>query len=207
MAVEDRLLSTVSIRQKAFSDVLPDFRNLGVIARDTGAYGKALQLHRIVLEHGQIAADHQRVAHRHGARPQRPRDDRAGAVDRERAIDVQHGRAAPAAVGDLMDALRKSLAQQGTAPRRRARTAVTARANRLRWPRGQHRYTVATLLELVYLSAMTFTTVGYGDVSPVGPIRFLAGTEALVGFMLITWSASFTYLHMARHWREDEGSA
>ena len=33
MAVEDRLLSTVSIRQKAFSDVLPDFRNLGVIAR------------------------------------------------------------------------------------------------------------------------------------------------------------------------------
>src|SRR5688500_5903558 len=33
MAVEDRLLNTVSIRQKAFSDVLPDFRNLGVIAR------------------------------------------------------------------------------------------------------------------------------------------------------------------------------
>jgi two-component system sensor histidine kinase AlgZ len=32
-AVEDRLLNSVSIRQKAFSDVLPDFRNLGVMAR------------------------------------------------------------------------------------------------------------------------------------------------------------------------------
>lgn len=58
------------------------------------------------------------------------------------------------------------------------------------------------LLECVYLSAVTFTTVGFGDLAPVGPIRFLAGTEALTGFMLITWSASFTYLQMERHWRE-----
>ncbi|MBK8284266.1 MAG: GGDEF domain-containing protein [Ahniella sp.] len=36
---------------------------LGVIARDTGNYGKALGLHRLVLEHGQSAADHHRVAH------------------------------------------------------------------------------------------------------------------------------------------------
>jgi hypothetical protein len=62
------------------------------------------------------------------------------------------------------------------------------------------------VLELVYFSAITFTTVGYGDVSPAGPIRFLAGSEALIGFMLITWSASFTYLHMARHWRDEEGT-
>lgn len=59
------------------------------------------------------------------------------------------------------------------------------------------------LLECVYLSAVTFTTVGFGDLAPVGPIRFLAGTEALTGFMLITWSASFTYLQMERHWRDD----
>lgn len=78
----------------------------------------------------------------------------------------------------------------------------------LRWPAvgGIDGVESAQLFELVYLSAMTFTTVGYGDVSPVGPIRFLAGTEALIGFMLITWSASFTYLHMARHWREEEGA-
>lgn len=57
------------------------------------------------------------------------------------------------------------------------------------------------LLDAVYLSAMTFTTVGYGDIAPIGPIRFLAGTEALTGFVLVTWSASFTYLEMERFWR------
>ena len=74
----------------------------------------------------------------------------------------------------------------------------------LHWPgAGELRgATSVNLLECVYLSAMTFTTVGFGDLVPVGPIRFLAGTEALVGFMLITWSASFTYLQMERHWKE-----
>lgn len=62
----------------------------------------------------------------------------------------------------------------------------------------------ASFLECVYLSAVTFSTVGFGDVSPVGPIRFLAGTEALGGFVLITWSASFTYLEMERFWRSEE---
>lgn len=73
----------------------------------------------------------------------------------------------------------------------------------LHWPGtgSVHGAIPARLLECVYLSAMTFTTVGFGDLAPVGPIRFLAGTEALTGFMLITWSASFTYLQMARHWR------
>lgn len=57
------------------------------------------------------------------------------------------------------------------------------------------------LLDAVYLSAMTFTTVGFGDLAPVGPIRFLSGTTALTGFVLITWSASFTFLEMERFWR------
>lgn len=63
---------------------------------------------------------------------------------------------------------------------------------------GQH---PVGLLDAVYLSAATFTTVGFGDLSPTGPLRFLAGTEALTGFILITWSASFTFLEMARFWR------
>lgn len=56
-------------------------------------------------------------------------------------------------------------------------------------------------LDSIYLSAVTFTTVGFGDLAPVGPIRFLSGTEALTGFVLITWSASFTFLEMERYWR------
>lgn len=59
----------------------------------------------------------------------------------------------------------------------------------------------ARLLDSVYLSAVTYTTVGFGDLTPTGPLRFLIGTEALVGFVLITWSASFTYLEMERNWK------
>ncbi|MGO4550730.1 ion channel [Lysobacter sp. 2RAF19] len=56
-------------------------------------------------------------------------------------------------------------------------------------------------LDTVYLSAMTFSTVGFGDVSPYGAIRFIAGTEAVLGLFLIAWSATFTYYEMAQNWR------
>jgi len=59
-----------------------------------------------------------------------------------------------------------------------------------------------SLFDHVYFSAMTFTTVGFGDVYPSGPVRFMAGTEALTGLVLITWSASFTFLEMSRFWRD-----
>jgi hypothetical protein len=59
----------------------------------------------------------------------------------------------------------------------------------------------ANFLDTVYLSAVTFSTVGYGDMVPVGAVRFLSGTEALTGFILITWSASFLYLEMQEFWR------
>jgi Ion channel len=59
----------------------------------------------------------------------------------------------------------------------------------------------ANRLDAVYLSAVTFTAVGCGDLVPVGPLRFLTGTEALTGLMLITWSASFTFLELEKFWR------
>lgn len=58
-----------------------------------------------------------------------------------------------------------------------------------------------SLLDSMYLSSVTFTTAGYGDVSPRGAIRLIAGTESLVGLMLITWSASFAFLVMQCQWR------
>ncbi len=73
----------------------------------------------------------------------------------------------------------------------------------LLWPETGHVVSSAStsFLDSIYLSAMTYTTVGFGDLAPVGPIRFLAGTEALTGFVMITWSASFTFLEMERFWR------
>jgi hypothetical protein len=58
-------------------------------------------------------------------------------------------------------------------------------------------------LDLVYFSAITYTTVGYGDFVPTGALRFLCGMEALSGFVLITWSASFMFIEMQRYWGRD----
>ncbi|WP_152207859.1 ion channel [Marinobacter changyiensis] len=65
-------------------------------------------------------------------------------------------------------------------------------------------YSHLSLLDSVYFSAATYTTAGWGDLVASGHVRFLAGTEALVGFMMITWSASFSYLIMARAWGSDD---
>jgi Ion channel len=56
------------------------------------------------------------------------------------------------------------------------------------------------LPDYVYYSAMVYTTVGFGDIVPAGPIRFMSGVEALTGLVMITWSASYTFLEMQRDW-------
>lgn len=61
-------------------------------------------------------------------------------------------------------------------------------------------------LDFVYLSAASYTTVGYGDIFPLGHIRFLFGTESLVGFMLLTWSASLTFVEIRTHWQDLDNS-
>jgi hypothetical protein len=55
-------------------------------------------------------------------------------------------------------------------------------------------------LDYFYFSATTYSTLGVGDLFPTGPIRLVAGIEALTGFVLIGWSASFTYLSMQKSW-------
>ena len=52
----------------------------------------------------------------------------------------------------------------------------------------------------IYFSAQSYTSLGFGDLSPVGPVRLLAGVEALNGLLMIAWTASFTYLAMERFW-------
>ena len=52
----------------------------------------------------------------------------------------------------------------------------------------------------MYFSAETYTSLGFGDLTPNGPVRLLAGVEALNGLLLIGWSASFTYISMERFW-------
>lgn len=65
----------------------------------------------------------------------------------------------------------------------------------------------ATLTSCLYFSAETFTSLGFGDLTPVGPVRLLAGTEALNGLLLIGWSASFAHLSMERFWNGGAGAS
>lgn len=60
------------------------------------------------------------------------------------------------------------------------------------------------LLNCTYFSFITYTTLGYGDIVPVGHLRFLAGLESLTGLVLITWTASFMFFEMQKYWIEDE---
>jgi hypothetical protein len=55
-----------------------------------------------------------------------------------------------------------------------------------------------------YFSAVVYTTLGLGDIVPHGPIRILAGPQSLAGFVLITWSASFTFIEMQSFWKRAE---
>lgn len=64
---------------------------------------------------------------------------------------------------------------------------------------------VDNVFDAVYLSATTFSTLGFGDLAPIGAIRLVSGMEAVVGLLLITWSASFTYFEMSRLWRAPMG--
>jgi hypothetical protein len=52
--------------------------------------------------------------------------------------------------------------------------------------------------------ASVYTTLGFGDLAPRGAIRFLTGTGAISGFLLISWSASFTVLEMQRFCKQDD---
>jgi hypothetical protein len=61
-----------------------------------------------------------------------------------------------------------------------------------------------SLLDYVYFSTTVYSTLGFGDLVPTGPMRLLVGVESVAGLLLITWSASFTYLEMIQYWREDD---
>ncbi|MES2960280.1 MAG: potassium channel family protein [Pseudomonadota bacterium] len=57
-----------------------------------------------------------------------------------------------------------------------------------------------SMADCIYFSAETYTSIGFGDVTPFGAIRLLIGAEALNGLLLIGWSASYAFIAMERYW-------
>jgi Ion channel len=56
-------------------------------------------------------------------------------------------------------------------------------------------------MSYLYYSGVIYTSLGLGDIYPEGHIRFITAMETLNGLLLITWSASFTFLAMGHLWQ------
>lgn len=62
--------------------------------------------------------------------------------------------------------------------------------------------TIATFEEAVYFSVVTFTTLGYGDITLVDhEWRLLSGAEALNGILLVGWSTALLFAVFQRSWK------
>ncbi|KRS13429.1 ion channel [Roseovarius indicus] len=57
---------------------------------------------------------------------------------------------------------------------------------------------VDTFMDVFYFSLVNYSSLGLGDIYPTGHLRFLAGVEALNGFLLISCSASTIFLVVTR---------
>lgn len=58
-----------------------------------------------------------------------------------------------------------------------------------------------SFMDCVYFSFTTFTTIGFGDISPLGKLKYLTGLQGLTGLVLISWTASFLFLEMQKYWK------
>lgn len=57
-----------------------------------------------------------------------------------------------------------------------------------------------TFNSYLYYSFASYTSLGLGDIYPVGFLKLLTGVEALVGLLMIGWTASFLLLEMRSFW-------
>ncbi|MFT5606232.1 MAG: hypothetical protein ACI9PZ_000020 [Parvicella sp.] len=63
-----------------------------------------------------------------------------------------------------------------------------------------------TFMDCVYFLFTTYTTVGFGDISPVGDLRFIVAIDSLVGLVLIALTASFLYFQIESQWQEEKSN-
>jgi len=59
-----------------------------------------------------------------------------------------------------------------------------------------------TLESAFYFSAVTFTTLGYGDITLSSDWRLLSGLQAIDGILLIGWTTAFLFAVLQRAWSQ-----
>lgn len=55
-------------------------------------------------------------------------------------------------------------------------------------------------ISFIYFSASTYSSLGFGDIFPIGPLRLIASAEVLQGLLMIGWSVAFTFFVMQKLW-------
>ena len=53
----------------------------------------------------------------------------------------------------------------------------------------------------LYFSFVTFTTLGYGDITLSEPWRVMSGIQALNGILLVGWTTAFLFALLQRSWK------
>ena len=58
-------------------------------------------------------------------------------------------------------------------------------------------------LDYLYFSTETYTSLGFGEIRLLtDDLRLLAGIEAMIGLVLLAWTASFNFMLMEHYWLE-----
>jgi choline-glycine betaine transporter len=60
---------------------------------------------------------------------------------------------------------------------------------------------ICSIEEAVYFSFVTFTTLGYGDITLSEGFRVLSGIQALNGIILVGWSTAMIFSVVQHVWR------
>jgi hypothetical protein len=63
---------------------------------------------------------------------------------------------------------------------------------------------LASFETAVYFSFVTFTTLGYGDITLSEGYRLLSGIQALNGILLVGWSTALMFAVVQKTWEIDE---
>lgn len=55
------------------------------------------------------------------------------------------------------------------------------------------------VLDYIYFSVVSYSSLGLGDVYPVGGLQLLVGVEAITGLILIGWTITYTFIVTERY--------
>jgi hypothetical protein len=56
------------------------------------------------------------------------------------------------------------------------------------------------LIASLYFSGVTYSSIGFGDIVPLGDLRLIAIVEGLNGLVLVGWTVAYSFVAMDEFW-------